>query len=145
MTFTPAPFHLSAADRAFQHDFLRGIILPGDFSHRQHLRLAYVYLVQHGEVDAAYGAVRSAIQGFLQHYGIEAAHYHATLTLAWMKAVALFMQRCGSASSAEAFIEASSVLLDSKVMLTHYTEAVLFSEAARQHFVPPDLDPIPAE
>ncbi|MEM1095745.1 MAG: hypothetical protein AAGJ10_14190 [Bacteroidota bacterium] len=141
--FSTDCFQLSAADRAFQHDFERGAVSPGDFTHRQHLRLAYTYLVQHGTVDAAHAAIRQAIQDFLQHHRVDAAHYHETLTRAWTEAVALFMQRCGNATSASAFLDASPVLLDSKALLTHYTPATLFSDAARQHFVPPDLVPIP--
>ncbi|MEM6647140.1 MAG: hypothetical protein AAF730_12905 [Bacteroidota bacterium] len=140
--FTTDHFHLSDADRAFQQDFERGSILPSNFTHRQHLRLAYTFLVQHGTVDTAYAAIREAIQGFLQHHGVDADHYHETLTRAWTEAVALFMQRCGEASSADAFLEASSALRDSKALLTHYTAATLFSDAARQRFVSPDLAPI---
>jgi hypothetical protein len=33
--------------------------------------------------------------------------------------------------------------LDSKIMLTHYSAAVLFSADARAAFVQPDVDPIP--
>jgi len=141
--FSTTRFRLSATDRAFQNDFERGTVLPGAFTHRQHLRLAYAYLIQHGTVDAAYAAIREAIQGFLQHHGVDAGHYHETLTRAWTEAVAVFMQRCGSAASADAFLDASPVLLDSKALLTHYTTARLFSEAARRQFVPPDLAPLP--
>lgn len=140
--FSPARFHLSAADQAFQRDFERGAVSPGDFTHRQHLRLAYTYLVQRGTVDAAYAAIRDAIQGFLKHHGVDAAHYHETLTRAWTEAVAQFMQRCEQAASADAFLDASAPLLDSNALLTHYTAATLFSDAARQQFVPPDIAPI---
>jgi hypothetical protein len=34
-------------------------------------------------------------------------------------------------------------LLDSKIMLTHYSASVLDSADARASFVAPDLDPIP--
>jgi len=35
------------------------------------------------------------------------------------------------------------VLLDSKIMLTHYSAELLFSDQARAEFVEPNLDPIP--
>jgi hypothetical protein len=34
-------------------------------------------------------------------------------------------------------------VLDTKIMLTHYSAEVLFSPEARALFVEPDLDPIP--
>jgi len=34
-------------------------------------------------------------------------------------------------------------LLDSKIMLTHYSADLLFSDEARARFVEPNLDPIP--
>jgi hypothetical protein len=41
------------------------------------------------------------------------------------------------------FIARNPVLLDSKVMLSHYSAEVLFSDEARAGFVEPDLAPIP--
>jgi hypothetical protein len=52
------------------------------------------------------------------------------------------MNRSASASSAD-FIAGNPELLDSKLMLTHYSASVLFSSDARAAFVEPDLDPIP--
>ncbi|MCH7639980.1 MAG: hypothetical protein IH855_11050 [Bacteroidetes bacterium] len=45
--------------------------------------------------------------------------------------------------SAESFIEQNPELLDSKIMMTHYSAEVLISDEARTQFVEPDLDPIP--
>jgi len=42
-----------------------------------------------------------------------------------------------------AFIEANPILLDGKIMLTHYSADLLFSEEARARFVEPNLDEIP--
>ena len=36
-----------------------------------------------------------------------------------------------------------STLLDSKIMMTHYSAEVLFSDEARARFVEPNLSPIP--
>jgi hypothetical protein len=38
---------------------------------------------------------------------------------------------------------ANPALLDSKIMLTHYSATVLFSAEARGEFVEPDISPIP--
>jgi hypothetical protein len=54
------------------------------------------------------------------------------------------MNRSTSKSSAD-FIAKNQEVLDSKIMLTHYSASVLFSSDARASFVEPDLDPIPQQ
>jgi hypothetical protein len=133
---------LSKDDRRFQASFEACAISAAGFTHGAHLRLAYVYLAQH-DVDAALQIMRDAINRFLGHHQIDASKYHETLTRAWLMAVRHFMDRAGSTGCADDFLSKSAVLLDSNVMLTHYSKDVLFSAAARAGFVEPDLDPIP--
>lgn len=133
---------LSSADREFRRAFEAGAFAPADFSHRQHVRLAYVYLVD-SDVNLALDRMRAALVCFLSHHGIPATKYHETLTRAWILAVHHFMHRSPDASSADDFIDRNPMLLDSKIMLTHYSADLLFSDAARSGFVEPDLDPIP--
>ena len=45
--------------------------------------------------------------------------------------------------SAESFIDQNPEMLDSNIMMTHYSAEVLFSNEARARFVEPDLEPIP--
>ena len=53
------------------------------------------------------------------------------------------MKNTNDSQSADDFIEKNIVMLNSKIMMTHYSAAVLFSDAARKAFVEPNLDPIP--
>ena len=62
------------------------------------------------------------------HHNIPASKYHETLTRAWILAVHHFMHRSPDAASADDFIERNPLLLDSKIMLTHYSAGLLFSE-----------------
>ncbi len=133
---------LSCAAGEFRRAFEAGAFAPADFSHRQHVRLAYVYLVD-SDVNLALDRMRAALVCFLSHHGIPATKYHETLTRAWILAVHHFMHRSPDASSADDFIDRNPMLLDSKIMLTHYSADLLFSDAARSGFVEPDLDPIP--
>ncbi len=133
---------LSSADSEFARRFDAGEIEPAAFDHRAHLRLAYVHLVTHGP-DAAVGTFRNSLQAFLQRHQIDAAKFHETLTQAWLQAVWHFMQRSGNTRDSDEFLERSSVLQDPKVMLTHYSREMLFSDDARRQFVAPDLEPIP--
>jgi hypothetical protein len=47
------------------------------------------------------------------------------------------------AVSADDFINRTTILLDSRIMLTHYSADRLFSQHARAAYVEPDLNPIP--
>jgi hypothetical protein len=134
--------HLSMSDREFRAAFEAGAFAPADFSHRAHVRLAYAFLAE-SDVDLALERMRAALIGFLCVHGLPVAKYHATLTRAWILAVDHFMHRSKGAASADDFIARNPVLLDSKIMLTHYSADLLFSDQARAGFVEPNLDPIP--
>jgi hypothetical protein len=133
---------LSSSDTDFRAAFEAGAIAPGAFDHRAHVRLAYVYLAGH-DTAAATTQMRTALQAFIRQHGIPESKYHETLTRAWILAVRHFMKRTPAAASADAFIAANPELLDSKIMLTHYSTALLFSPEARAGFVEPDASPIP--
>jgi hypothetical protein len=132
---------LSGDDRRFRAAFEACKVPPSQFNHEAHVRLAYAYLAEF-DVESAVDRMREALLNFLAHNGVPRAKYHETMTRAWVLAVRHFMDRSASASSAD-FIARNQELLDSKVMLTHYSASVLFSADARAAFVEPDLDPIP--
>jgi hypothetical protein len=86
--------------------------------------------------------MREALLSFIEHNGISRSKFHETITRAWVLAVRHFMDRSASSSSTD-FIAKNRDLLDTRIMLTHYSAGVLFSSEARASFVEPDLDPIP--
>ena len=136
------PTHeVSEEDRAFRSAFEACTIAPSQFNHEAHVRLAFIYLTE-GDVDSAVQKMRDALLNFLQHNGVPLSKFHETLTRAWVLAVQHFMNRSTSTSAAD-FIAKNQQLLDSKIMLTHYSASVLFSTDARASFVEPNLDPIP--
>ena len=137
------PHELSQEDRSFQSAFEGCTVTPTQFNHEAHLRLAYGYLVEY-DVESAVQRMREALLNFLEHNGIPRSKFHETVTRAWVLAVRHFMNRSTSTSSAD-FIAKNPELLDSKIMLTHYSASVLFSSDARSSFVEPDLDPIPQQ
>jgi hypothetical protein len=133
---------LSPDDRELHKQFVLNAIEPARFHHREHLRLAYIFLVEYSGAEA-YEEFRDSLQSFLQHNGIDPAKYHATLTRAWMLAVLHFMEMAEPQTSSDDFIRNSAALLDPKIMLTHYSKDMLTLEPARDHFVQPDIQPIP--
>ena len=133
----------SAEDREFRRAFEALEVTPAAFDHAAHVRLAYAYLCE-GTVDEATQRMKAALLAFLAHLGIGEAKYHETMTRAWVMAVDHFMTRAGvTYGSAATFIASNPELLDSRIMLTHYSAEVLFSAEARRKFVQPDLQSIP--
>ena len=133
---------LSSDDRRFRADFAAGRIDPGAFDHRAHIRLAYIYLAEH-DTNTALTLMRSSLLAFIRHHDIPVARYHETLTQAWILAVRHFMAISPDSESSADFIASNPGMLDSKIMLTHYSTEVLFSPEARARFVEPNLELIP--
>jgi hypothetical protein len=129
-------------DRRFIADLEAGKLQPIQFDHRAHVRAAYIYLAQVG-MDGATVRMRETLLAFLRHHRIGASKFHETITRAWILAVRHFMELTPNSESADEFINANPRLLDSGIMLTHYSAELLFSPAARAAFVDPDLGPIP--
>jgi hypothetical protein len=114
-----------------------------DFNHRAHLRLAYIYLSEN-TTDKSTALMRDTLNRFLLHNGVDPSKYHATLTEAWVLALRHFMNKTGVSESANELINKHPEMLDARIMMTHYSAEVLFSEEARAAFVQPNLDPIPS-
>lgn len=134
----------SEADREFLRAFEARRVEPAMFDHPAHVRLAYCYLCSHPPELAA-ERMRDALRAFLHHLGAGEGKFHETITRAWILAVAHFMEKPPPHQSAADFMAANPELLDSKIMLTHYSAELLFSAAARATFVPPDIQAIPPE
>jgi hypothetical protein len=133
---------ITTADSDFSRQFDAGEVPPKDFNHRAHLRLAYIHLASHGPALAV-RTFSNSLLNLLRRNDIDPAKFHETLTQSWLLAVWHFMQRAGDTASSEDFLRRSSALHDPKVMLTHYSRELLFSDDARVRFVAPDLEPIP--
>ena len=133
---------LSVEDHNFRRQFEACKFPPTEFNHRAHIKLAYVYLSE-PDTDTAHQLMRGALLSFLQYHGVDVSKYHETITRAWIMAVRHFMENTPSSESSDVFIEKNPSMLDSKIMMTHYSAEVLFSDEARAKFVEPNLDPIP--
>jgi len=136
------PHALSSDDRLFKTEFEACRLSPAQFNHRAHIRLAYAYLAENTS-EAALEHMRRALRAFLQHHGVPPSKYHETLTHAWILAVRHVMERSPASSSAAAFIDVNPDLLDTEIMMTHYSTDLLFSAEARAQFIEPDVEAIP--
>jgi hypothetical protein len=132
----------STEDRAFLSAFEGCEVAPDAFDHAAHVRLAYIYLCEHS-VDVAVVRMKDALLAFLTRHGIDHGKYHETITRAWIMAVAHFMNESAPCGSAAEFVSCNPRLLESSIMLKHYSAEVLYSPEARNRFVQPNVRPIP--
>ena len=129
-------------DDEFAQAFLAGAIPPGEFHHRDHLRLAWCLVRQRGEHDAT-TAITSGIQRYATHHG-QAAKYHETMTRFWVRLVAHARATRPELASFESFMAAFPWLLDKGLPYRHWSREAMDSPAARAAWVEPDLLALPA-
>jgi hypothetical protein len=128
-------------DDEFLATFERAGFGPHEFHHRDHLRMAHLYVQRFG-LAAATERACAGIRALAAAHG-HADKYHATLSQAWVRVVALAMQHTPQGTFDE-LLAAHPRLLDKNLLLSHYSRTVLFGPRARDHWVAPDRRPIPA-
>jgi hypothetical protein len=133
---------ISEEDMAFQQSFELFKVAPAAFDHSAHVRLCYIYLCQYS-VDEASQRMKDSLLAFLGHLGAGDSKFHETITRAWVMAVRHFMEESPGTASAQEFVAANPRLLDTSIMLSHYSAEVLYSQHAKSSFVQPDLASIP--
>ena len=122
-------------DREFLDAFEAGRL--GQFTHRDHVRMAFAY-ARDGGSDHAVAKAREGIA----RLAAGSPKYHETLTVAWARAVA-HMAGESSAETFDAFLSDFPQLERRDLLDAHYSRELLFSDAARAAFVEPDRRPLP--
>lgn len=125
-------------DEQFIAAFEDGSLPAEGFRHRDHVRLAWLYL-RNQPLLPAIAAFSAALLRFTRLNG--AAHrYHETITWAYLVLVHERMARAGRDETWEEFAAANGDLFDRAEPILHryYTEATLGSDLARRVFVLPD-------
>jgi hypothetical protein len=126
------------------HDFaaaFRDASLPTTaFRHRDHVRLAWIYLRELGPADASARFHRD-LQRYARSLGVPGL-YHATITEAYLALIAARIAATPEAAWEE-FAAAHPELLRWKpgLLERHYSEELLAVPLAREQFVPPDRAP----
>jgi len=132
-------------DEVFLTAFEAGTWPFDKWHHREHIRVAYLYLSRH-PYETALDRMRSGIKA------LNAAHkvpetptrgYHETMTQGWLRLTHHFLSQSGKCESSEAFVAKHPGLLQKDALLSHYTRDRLLSLEARNGFVEPDLRPLP--
>jgi hypothetical protein len=123
------------SDDSFAAAIERGEVPEGGFHHRDHLRLAWIYVRRYGREEAG-ARIAETIRRFAAHHG-QSAKYHETMTQAWLLLVA-----GAPGASFEEAMAGRPELLDKEYLATYYSAGLLASEEARLRFVTPDIAPL---
>jgi|ERR1041385_6433418 hypothetical protein len=113
--------------------------------HREHIRIAYLYLCRYG-FEEAVERIRSGIQALNASHKVPDAldrGYHETMTQAWMRLVHCTLQEFGPKESADAFLDEHTHLLSKRALRFFYSRARIMSPEAKHGFVEPDLAALP--
>jgi hypothetical protein len=110
-----------------------------NFGHSDHLTVAVWYLESLGTGEAT-DRMRSALRRFVDHHGVDRRKYHETMTVFWIKMVAVEVGRMSTkATLVEKCNQVIESLQDKNLVNKYYSKAILDSDEAREAFVVPDL------
>jgi hypothetical protein len=131
-------------DEALRLAFGASTLPAADWTHRAHLRVAWMFLKRY-PLDEAHVLMRVGIIRLNAFHGLvetPSRGYHDTLTRLWLSLVAARMKTTDAPSSA-AFVDACIDSLGKDAVLRHYSRELIASVRARATFVEPDLMPVP--
>lgn len=148
------------SDEEFLRQFEDCTLAYAHWTHRAHLRVAYLYLARFG-LAGAIPKVTAGIRAFNQAKGIvdtPTGGYHETMTVAWLHLVAAMLAESGPTGAVSPgsppllgpdappsleFLEAQPQLREKKLLRLYYSRARFGSPEAKYSFVLPDLAPLP--
>ncbi len=132
----------SSKPQLSDHALIEGVesaTLPaGSFGHREHVRLAWLYL-RRKPLLGALASVSRAIRGFAEHHGAP-DKYHATITWAYGLVIFERLRDAPPGESFDAFVARNPDLLqhEPSVLDAWYSPEILAGESARGHLAVPD-------
>jgi hypothetical protein len=132
-------------DAEFLAAFRAQAISQSDWTHRAHVRAAYLHLCEM-PIENAMGAMREGIKKLNASHGLVETPergYHETLTRAWLTVIGATIRSRGRAETFEAFAAAHPHLLCSTLLRVFYSPKGMPPEA-RYSFVEPDLTALPS-
>lgn len=135
-------------DAEFLHQFEQRTLPFKEWTHRAHVKVAYLYLQEH-EFEEAMSRVRTGIQAYnAANKVVESAvsGYNETTTHAFVHLVAATLKWYGNshpANTADEFCDAHSQLMSSRVLRLFYSPEQRMHPLAKTQFVEPDLAPLP--
>ncbi len=120
-------------------------ISRANWTHRLHVRMAYLYLRQH-PFDEALARIRAAIQRLNAANQVPEAPqagYNETTTVAWAQLIYTTLVEQGPAASSDEFADRHPHLLCNTLLRLFYSRAIWQEQDCKTKFVSPDLAPLP--
>jgi hypothetical protein len=120
--------------------FRNGTIRREDWGHPEHLIVAFHY-ASHNDFETALIKMRGGIFNLLTAFEVDLSKempYHETMTVFWMRTVFDFAKSRNGYSIVESCAEMIEKF-DKDYPMKLYSRELLFSDEARNSFVPPDL------
>ena len=132
-------------DETFLRQFESTTWPKAEWHHRQHIKVAYLYLRRY-PLETATVKIREGIKAYNTAHNVEdtlLSGYHETMTQAWLRLVHFTLCEYGPAENADTFFEQHPQLSQTKVLRFFYSKARFTSPEAKAMFVEPDLTPLP--
>lgn len=139
-------------DAELLHAFETQAIPRAAWTHRLHVRMAYLYLSQHPFAEAL-ALIRTGIQRLNAANQVPEepqvvaastqAGYHETTTFAWARLIHTTLMEHGPADSSDEFVDRQPHLLCSTLLRLFYSRDIWQEQDCKTRFVPPDLAPLP--
>jgi hypothetical protein len=126
-------------DSEFLQAFEEGTLRP--FPHRSHIRMAWLYLRAH-RWEVGVQKIRGGIRRYAEGLGAS-SKYHETITLFWAHLVYYVIQCFPEVDDFDTLVALHPGLLDASLITRHYSDRLLYSEAARFQWIAPDMQPMP--
>ena len=128
-------------DERFLAAFESGKLPNEQFRHRDHIRMAWIYLRRDGWTDGL-----KRIKGGIQHFA--AVHnvpllYHDTITVFWAHMVMAALRQTPDLDEFTAFEAEHPTLFDKDLIAAYFSRELLSTDAARSQMIEPDLQPLP--
>jgi hypothetical protein len=126
-------------DQELMEQFENGTLPTECFHHREHVRVAFLYLIKYPVLDALQ-AFSQALRRFAEARG-KSQLYHETITWAHIFLIRERMARAGKSQNWDEFANNNADLLVWKdgILTRYYRAETLASDMARTVFVLPDL------
>lgn len=116
-----------------------------EWTHRLHVRMAYLYLREHPFAEAL-ERIRRGIQRLNAANQVPEAPlagYNETMTVAWATLVYSTLIEQGPAATSDEFVDRQPHLLCSTLLRLFYSRAIWTEKDCKTTFVEPDLAPLP--
>lgn len=135
---------ISKEDELFLQSFEKCTLNGECWTHEAHVRMAWLQMERSASFNEALQRIRNGIKTF--NASRNNIGYHETVTVAFAKVIHYRRQSGEKIATWREFLDSHSDLLsrESPILHVHYSPELLSSEQAREAFVEPDREPLPA-